>query len=63
MNAQDAHDDFDLADEARYTANDTAAEMADPDDEPGICGNCNGSGEGRFDGTTCWSCKGSGETA
>ena len=25
-----------------------------------ICGNCNGSGEGRYDGTTCWHCKGKG---
>lgn len=25
-----------------------------------ICGNCNGSGEGMYDGSTCWSCKGSG---
>ena len=26
----------------------------------GICGNCNGSGEGCADGTTCRSCKGKG---
>lgn len=25
-----------------------------------ICINCNGSGEGQYDGTTCWSCKGKG---
>ena len=29
--------------------------------EPGICGACNGSGEGYDEGTTCRSCKGSGE--
>ena len=27
----------------------------------GICPDCNGSGEGMFDGTTCWSCHGRGE--
>jgi len=26
----------------------------------GSCGVCNGSGEGMYDGSTCWSCKGSG---
>lgn len=26
-----------------------------------LCVTCNGSGEGRYDGTRCWSCKGSGE--
>ncbi len=26
-----------------------------------ICGACNGSGEGRFDGTTCHECRGWGE--
>ena len=26
-----------------------------------ICIQCNGSGEGQYDGTTCSSCKGSGE--
>ncbi len=25
-----------------------------------ICGTCNGSGEGQYDGSTCPSCKGSG---
>ena len=29
--------------------------------EPGICGACNGSGEGYNEGTTCRSCRGSGE--
>ena len=30
-------------------------------DEPGICPACNGSGEGQFEGTTCYHCKGKGE--
>lgn len=25
-----------------------------------ICMGCNGSGEGQYDGTTCWHCKGKG---
>ena len=32
------------------------------DDEAGICPTCNGSGEGRHEGTTCRTCKGSGES-
>ena len=31
------------------------------DREPMICGCCNGSGEGRTDGSTCGACRGSGE--
>lgn len=31
-------------------------------DEPGICPNCSGSGEGQYEGTRCSSCKGSGES-
>ena len=31
------------------------------DDEPVLCPRCNGSGEGQHDGTTCFSCKGTGE--
>jgi hypothetical protein len=31
------------------------------EEEDEICGSCNGSGEGRYDGSTCYSCKGSGE--
>ena len=34
---------------------------ADCIDEPLLCGDCNGSGEGRYDGSSCFSCKGSGE--
>ena len=26
-----------------------------------ICGDCNGSGEGSYDGSTCWTCRGEGE--
>ena len=33
----------------------------DPNYEPTICGSCNGSGEGLFDGTRCYACKGCGE--
>jgi len=37
----------------------------DPDDEEevedDICGGCNGSGEGMYDGSTCNTCRGSGE--
>ncbi len=31
----------------------------DPDEEQ-YCGQCNGTGEGMYDGTTCYACKGSG---
>ena len=30
------------------------------DDEDALCYSCNGSGQGRYDGTTCWCCRGSG---
>lgn len=30
-----------------------------PGDEP-LCGSCNGSGEGQYDGTTCHACGGTG---
>lgn len=52
--------DDDWLDDAR----DQARLMADdgPDDsEPGICPACSGSGEGQYEGTTCYSCKGAGE--
>ena len=32
----------------------------DDDDEPAICGSCNGSGEGQYDGTRCTACGGRG---
>lgn len=43
------------------------AEMAanraayDPRDDLALCAECNGSGEGRADGTTCRACRGEGE--
>jgi len=42
----------------------TLAELEDDEDEDeesGICGACNGSGEGMYDGSTCYSCGGAGE--
>lgn len=30
------------------------------DFEEEICVSCNGSGEGHYDGTRCWSCRGTG---
>ena len=30
------------------------------DQDAGYCEICNGSGEGMYDGSTCWLCKGSG---
>lgn len=38
-----------------------AEAMEDERDEPCLCGACNGSGEGRYDGSTCYACGGSGE--
>jgi hypothetical protein len=32
----------------------------DPDGEEGYCPTCSGSGEGQYDGTRCWACKGKG---
>ena len=32
----------------------------DDNDEPDICGSCNGSGEGMYDGSTCSTCRGKG---
>lgn len=37
-----------------------AVELAEPDDDDEICIDCNGSGEGQYDGTRCRSCGGSG---
>lgn len=36
-------------------------EEGEEEEEDGICGACNGSGEGMYDGSRCYSCKGSGE--
>lgn len=33
----------------------------EPEDAPGYCPACNGSGEGMTDGSTCGTCKGKGE--
>ena len=30
------------------------------EDDPEICNICDGTGEGRVDGTSCWACWGSG---
>lgn len=51
-------------DDWRDDARDEARIMADDDQEdsePGICPACNGSGEGQHEGTTCRTCKGTGE--
>lgn len=34
---------------------------ADEEGDPGICPTCSGSGEGRYEGSTCYACKGKGE--
>lgn len=34
--------------------------IEEDDDEDEICGACSGSGEGMYDGSTCYRCKGSG---
>ena len=38
------------------------AEALKQDDEDSTCSACNGCGEGQHEGTTCWKCKGRGET-
>lgn len=43
-------------DDCGYMGDDDA-----PEYEPGICPDCNGSGEGHNEGTTCRTCKGEGE--
>jgi hypothetical protein len=44
------------------TPQQSVAESHDPDDYD-ICSACNGSGEGMYDGSTCYKCHGSGEQA
>ena len=39
---------------------DEPEEREDGDEEEYICGWCNGSGEGLYDGSSCHHCKGSG---
>lgn len=46
--------DFDKEDDEDFSEN-------EENYEPLICGNCNGSGEGRYEGYTCVVCKGRGE--
>lgn len=53
------YDELDaLEDEIRYTKG--RIEELEDELEGEMCENCNGSGEGRYDGTTCWHCKGKG---
>lgn len=53
------YDELDaLEDEIRYTKG--RIEELEDELEGNICGKCSGSGEGQYDGTTCWHCKGKG---
>lgn len=53
------YDELDaLEDEIRYTKG--RIEELEDELEGEICKGCNGSGEGGYDGTTCWHCKGKG---
>jgi hypothetical protein len=36
-------------------------DQADTDLGPDICGTCSGSGEGRWEGSSCRTCRGTGE--
>ena len=50
--------------EERYDHDEYGGDVAvevDPDYEPGYCPDCSGSGEGRYDGSRCSTCKGKGE--
>jgi len=40
---------------------DNHRDCEEKEDEDEICGRCNGSGEGMYDGSTCSACKGAGE--
>lgn len=44
-----------------YARDDIAEQITqDEQEEDELCGNCNGSGEGMYEGTRCYVCKGSG---
>ena len=53
--------------EAEYIQYETEIELDDEDEEvpadheTSLCMNCSGSGEGRYEGSTCYACKGKGE--
>ena len=52
--------------EAEYTQYETEIELDEDEEVPAdhetsLCMNCAGSGEGRYEGTTCRICKGKGE--
>jgi hypothetical protein len=52
----------DIYDLTRYNhADELDVDPEDPDYEPGLCGTCNGSGEGQYEGTKCHACGGKGE--
>ena len=40
----------------------SACASKDDPEESYICQDCNGSGEGQFEGQRCWNCHGTGET-
>lgn len=46
---------------ARLPPEEREEEEEEEEDEDEICGACNGSGEGMYDGSTCSACKGAGE--
>ena len=53
------YDELDaLEDEIRYTKG--RIEELEDELEGEMCENCAGLGEGQYDGTTCWHCKGKG---
>jgi hypothetical protein len=51
---------YDRSDKDEY-GGDEYDDPDDPDSEGGYCSNCSGSGEGQYDGTNCYVCKGTGE--
>ena len=44
----------------KYEPIEDADDAIEDDDEPGYCPQCNGSGEGMYDGSKCGHCHGSG---